>query len=262
MNNVKTQFDIVAAFDHGAVPKVRPVTLRVYPCIMYPPTMRHTREDTRQEHSKLIGLCPLLSRIGKEMVPCALCTEPAPLTVGKRSFCVLHYNDENFPKSTEAVVLDQMVLNEQTDDFKSLCKTALADLAMEMFDIQRKEENDNRLQKAKIDVRKTQVATSNNISTATDSSIPHKTSLWRTDLSTIDKEKVLAEIERKDAELDIGATESKLSGIACISCGSTRTLSRSRQAVESGKSDIWGNKDSDGGAQSIECTDCGFIGNV
>lgn len=165
-------------------------------------------------------------------------------------YCIKHFNLKFCASgcSQTEIICDDATLEQETNNFHNTCKDAIADLAVMMYTVQRKEENDNRLKRVRLQHKAPVVSDSGQKVV--------KSSLWRTDISKVDKEELLKSIEETEA----AASASQAVGIKCSNCSSTHTIERNRHAVESGKNDIWGNKDSEGGASSIECLDCGYIG--
>lgn len=197
------------------------------------------------------------------MVTCEKCTSHACLSQvvnnRERHFCVVHFNLEG---SQDVLVhpvnvIDDEVLAVQTIEFQDIARKAIADVAMKMYAVQKKEENENRLRSSKPKARE-HLPPSGIVDNKSKIS---KGSLWSTNISQLDKEKILKEIDESEREENtLKNTENKL-GVTCISCGSRSTLARNRYALETCKNEVWGNKDNDSGLVTIECQDCGYVGD-
>jgi hypothetical protein len=184
------------------------------------------------------------------MTICKHCTNSASVLLNnfKIPLCASHFTllDET---NDDVTILNEQLYAEQTELLQCIYRDALSDIAVKMYELQRIEENNNRL-------KQTAVSSLRNDDKVISRRPEVKASLWRTDLANVDKDQVLKEIEK--TELDNMLKRDVSGGASCSSCGSRNTTTRCRHVVESGKSDIWGNKDGDI-ANSIECVDCGYI---
>ena len=195
------------------------------------------------------------------MSTCVSCTSSACLSQvvnnREKNYCVIHFNLDGQPDTLQYPirVIDDDQLSIQTIEFQDIARRAIADVAMKMYAVQKKEENENRLKSAKVAAKPRDLGTLDNKSKIS------RGSLWTTGISQINKEKILKEIDDNEREENVLKTAEKPLGIACISCGSRSTLARNRYALETCKNEVWGNKDNDSGLVTIECQDCGYVGD-
>jgi hypothetical protein len=184
------------------------------------------------------------------MTTCKHCAENASILLNslKIPLCVSHFSLRDH-ETNDVTILDECLFAEQVESLQGICRDAISDISVKMYELQRIEENNNRLKQT--------AATSRTSETVTFKRPAAKASLWRTDLANIDKAQLLKDIEKTELDMKLKRDSSNC-GAACSSCGSRNTTTRDRHVVESGKSDIWGNKDGDV-ANSIECMECGYI---
>lgn len=178
----------------------------------------------------------------------------------EKYYCVVHFNlkgnadTQQFPVN----VIDEDLMAVQTLDFHEIARKAIADVAMKLYAVQKKEENENRLRASKVPSKPREHVPSGAVDNKTRIS---KGSLWTTGISQMDKEKILKEIDETEIEASTLHTSDSKLGVPCISCGSRSTLARNRYALETCKNEVWGNKDNDTGLVTIECQDCGYVGD-